>query len=83
MTTSTGPAAASYADTRWPFRLTVTYTDGRVRTDDYAADFGPEGSGGPLGYARHLSGRPGVERVEVTTVFVAGQQAAGEGADPR
>jgi len=80
MTAAEGTAPA-YTDTRWPWRLTVTYKDGAIRTDDYSSDFGPEGSGGPLGYARHLSQQPNVERVGVTTAFADGQQVAGEPAD--
>jgi hypothetical protein len=60
------------ADTRWPWRITATYADGSVRKDDYASDFEP------LGFAQHLSQKPNVTRVEVTTVFVAGEQVSPE-----
>jgi hypothetical protein len=56
--------------TRWPWHVTVTYADGTVREDDYAADFDP------VGFAQHLSRKPSVTRVEVTTVFVSGEQVS-------
>jgi hypothetical protein len=69
----------TYADTRWPWRITITYADGSVRNDDYADDFQP------LGFAQHLSSKPNVVRVEVTTVYVNGEQVSpvetGAGAD--
>lgn len=60
----------AYAAARWPWRMTTTMTSGEVREDDYDADFDP------LGFARHVSSKPGVERVEVATAFVNGEQVA-------
>lgn len=68
---STAAATAKdFAATQWPWRVKITYTDGRVREDDYADDFDP------AAYARHVSGRPEVARVEVTVAFVDGQPTA-------
>jgi len=56
----------------WPWRITVTKEDGTTRTDDYAAaDLAGQD---PIGMARHLSGKPGVVRVDVSTAFAAGEQ---------
>ena len=58
----------------WPWRITVTKTDGTSRTDDYAAADLPGQD--PIGMARYLSTKPGVARVDVSTVFVAGEQVS-------
>ena len=64
-------ACATSTETRWPWHMTVTHTDGAVREDDYADGVG----GRPIGeYAQYLSSLPDVARVELTTVFVAGEQ---------
>ena len=57
----------------WPWHMRVTHTDGTVREEDYhaqdyAADFDT------IGFARHLSSRPNVARVDLATSFVAGEQ---------
>lgn len=52
----------------WPWHVTATYADGSVQENDYAGDFDP------IGFARHLSSRPNVVRVDVATSFVAGEQ---------
>jgi hypothetical protein len=65
-----------YDGTRWPWRLTVTYADGTVREDDYASDFDP------AGFARHLSQKPDVTKVEVTTVFARGKQVSPASSTP-
>lgn len=57
----------NYTDTRWPWHIKVTRTDGTVTENDYSADFDP------IGYAEHTSRRPEVERVEVTVAFAAGE----------
>jgi hypothetical protein len=70
---STETTTAPYTETRWPWHMKVTRTDGTVREDDYSDGFG----GRPiLEYAQFLSGVAGVERVELTTAFVAGEQVA-------
>jgi hypothetical protein len=63
---------AAYADTRWPWHLKVTKSDGTVREDDC------DGSGvtDPVGLARFLSSKPGVERVELATAFARGEQVS-------
>jgi hypothetical protein len=65
MSTGKTPAAT---DTRWPWHSKTTYKDGSVRENDYAADFDP------AGFARHLSSKPNVAQVELTTMFVGGIQ---------
>lgn len=65
---------STYADTRWPWRITVTKDDGTSRSEDYAA----ESIGGrPVTeFARWKSEQAGVTRVELTTAFVAGEQVS-------
>ena len=54
----------------WPWRITVTKTDGTVSTSDYtdSDDFHV------IGFARHMSAQPNVTRVNVSTAFAAGEQ---------
>lgn len=75
MSTETATTAPAYADTRWPWRITTTYADGSVRSEDYSEEFQP------LGFAQHLSRKPNVVRVEVTTVFTDGKQVSPAGPD--
>lgn len=58
----------AYAAARWPWRMTTTFTNGDVREDDYAADFDP------VGFAKHVSAKPDVDHVELSTRFVGGEQ---------
>lgn len=55
----------------WPWRITVIKDDGTSPEHDYSEEF----AGQPITeLARHLSAKPGVVRVELSTVFVAGEQ---------
>ena len=55
----------------WLWRITTIYSDGTSRTDDYEDNFG----GKPItSFARHISRQPGVDRIELATTFVAGEQ---------
>jgi hypothetical protein len=56
----------------WPWHMKVTYADGSIREDDYA------NAADPVGLARFKSSKVNVERVELTTVFVAGEQIAAD-----
>lgn len=60
----------TYTDTRWPWHIKVTRTDGTVTEDDYSDEFEP------LGYARQASTQPGVVRVDVSVSFADGEAVA-------
>jgi hypothetical protein len=59
-----------YAGTRWPWHIEVTCADGTVREYDYEPD------NDAAGYARFLSAKPGVTQVNLTTVFIGGEQVS-------
>lgn len=58
------------ADTRWPWRITVTYEHGGTAANDYADHFEP------AGFAQKLSKNPDIKRVDLTTAFADGEQVA-------
>ena len=59
---------ANYADTRWPWRVTITKADGTSTSENYSDDFDP------IGFAQHVSENNDVTRVDLATSFVAGEQ---------
>jgi hypothetical protein len=67
----------TYADLIWPWNITITYADGKVVNKGEYAD-GVD----PMDYARYMSERSNVVRVQVTTVFINGEQVSPVGKLP-
>jgi hypothetical protein len=61
---------STYADTRWPWRIKVTRTDGTFTVEDYGSEFDP------VDFAKWASAKPGIERVELSVTFVNGEAVA-------
>lgn len=68
-------ATTDRAATRWPWRMKTTYKDGTTREDDWADEVDA------VGLAKFKSEQAAVERVELTTVFTAGQQVSPQTVD--
>jgi hypothetical protein len=64
----------TYADTRWLWHIKVTRTDGTVTENDLSDDFNA------AGYAKWASTKPGVERVELSVTFAAGEAVSPQAA---
>jgi hypothetical protein len=57
----------AYTDTRWPWHIKVTRTNGEVTENDLSSDFDAPG------FAQHASRSATVERVELSVSFVNGE----------